>query len=228
MRTQYKIDDRLRSIIINTFQIARWAYGAQAVGEDPEVTPPTILLLSKTGDGYAFRSLDEREIPHERGRNRAEEIVDECVRLLVWGLIDYVLTVQECAMFLGTEEENYAFREMMKEKDLFDDEVRDQVTKCCSFALYDLSGVIVRTFATDLCCIRTFIMNSEPLEMSYQDTDQVLPHDDTRMSDDLAELSNTTWVLEEDVDEDLRDVGPLPSWSDSLERVLEKSSLVEH
>jgi len=226
-----KIDNQLRSLIINAFSVARWAYGAQAVGEDPAYTPPTILLISKGSQGYDFRSLEEREIPHEPERDRAEEVADECMRLLVWGLTDYVLTVQECAMFVGSEEESITFHKKLKKAgSMFDPEIQDQIQKCCSFALYDLSGVIVRTFATDLCCVRTFMMNADIDELLPSiKNERILPMDDARMSDDVSDLSNNTWVLDEDVPEDMRDVGPLPCWSETLTRVLEKMETIhEH
>ncbi len=225
---QSKIDNRLRSIIINAFSVARWAYGAHAVGEQTEYTPPTILLISKGKDEYNFRALDLDEVYEKKGRVNEQDVADECVRLMVWGLVDYVLTVQECAMFVGDEEETQLFHSKLEDRSMFDPEIEDQIQKCCSFALYDISGVIVRTFATDLCCVRTFMMNADidDLIPTFRDKSG-LPTDDTRMSDDVADLSNTTWVLDECVPEELRDVGPLPSWSETLIRVLEDTSTMK-
>ena len=223
-----KIDSRLRSIIINAFSVARWAYGAQAVGEEPAYAPPTILLISKGSDGYDFRGLDENSIPHERGKDRTEEVADECMRLLIWGLTDYVLTVQECAMFVGTDQESEIFHQQLQEKgSMFHPDIQDQIQKCCSFALYDISGVIVRTFATDLCCVRTFMMNTEIEDLLPSlRNEKILPQDDTRMSTDVSDLSNNCWVMDECVPEELRDRGPMPSWSETLERVLARMDTI--
>ena len=229
MQQTNHIDLCLRNLVMKSFAIARWAYGAQAIGQDIEDEPPSIILINKTEDGsYAFRPLTpaqivadiDRDDPHWMRARVTSTISDACARRLAMGFCDYVLAVQECGLFVGDEAKTKKFHKELEEFGSTSPHIVNQISKCCSFSLYDLSGVIARTYATENHCISTFL--------AHPDVDTLLNSKlEQDMSESIKDLENK-WVYADDVPDEQRSFGPLDNWEQTLSRVLDKITNVDH
>lgn len=221
------IDLGLRNLVVKSFALARWAFGAQAIGQSIDDEPPSIIMINKQADGtYSFRPLTPAQMIADLSETDKDDwqkarvnrtISEACARRLAQGFCDYILAVQECGLFVGDQAQTTQFHKELEEFGSTAPQIIDQISKCCSFSLYDLSGVIARTYATENHCIATFLQHPDVDTLLCSKLEQ-------DMSESIRDLESK-WVYADDVPESQRSFGPLDNWDLTLARVLEKIAI---
>ena len=207
-KEQEKMPKELKKIVYETFAIARWAFGAEAIGKEAQLTAPNIVLIKEEEGGrYSFLPLDEMEIPHRAGRDRADEIAEASVKFLAYGVADYIVASSIAGLFVGDQDEADNFHCLRLSLGIDNDYVQEQMETVCSFSIYDLSGVIARTFATEKNCIRYFLLHNDIKQLVREPAfDGVV--------DCVSSLSDHSWVFTQKISEEECNRGPLsPDWS---------------
>lgn len=202
---------------IDTFALGRYSYGeALRAGTDPD--DPTIIVVKLKGNKeLSFSDVDlEPDSPLEMfdTEKRNEGIVSRLQKMLSFGVADYAIAVTECGMYVGTKEESDRFHKTLQEHGPEHPEIKEKIERCCSFVMYDLSGVVARSFATSDHCVATFEAHDTP--------ETLLSSSKLNMSQDVQQLSRDVWVYckGDDLTQD-DDMGPLRNWSSILWKTME-------